>query len=151
MQILLLDNVKGLGSKGQVKNVSDGYARNFLIPHGLAKAATPGDLKEVVHTTERIQELVSKQKDLLEEIRKRSRANPVPVAVAVGEKGELFASIREPEILSALLEYDGRISKFDARIEIEKPIKQMGQHEVGISLGRGVRDTFTIELQAATT
>ncbi len=149
MQVLLLHDVKHVGRKGEVKSVSDGYARNSLIPKGLAKPATPGEIGDVMQTRERVEELVSKQKDLLSELEKRTEVTPVPVFIEVGKRGEIFAAVREPEVLQALLDYESRLNGFDARIEIEKPIKEMGKHEVSVSLGRGVRGSFMIELQPA--
>ncbi|MEX2054371.1 MAG: 50S ribosomal protein L9 [Candidatus Colwellbacteria bacterium] len=147
MQILLLQDIKGVGQKGQIKNVSIGYARNFLIPKGLAKLATSGDMDTVQQTSERVAQTTAKQKDLLNEVKKNTENKPVPVFTEVGKKGEMFASIREADILRALLNYEPRLTKLDARIEIEKPIKAMGKHEVSVSLGRGVRDNFTIEVE----
>lgn len=151
MRILLLQDIKSVGQKGQIKNVSDGHARNFLIPKGLAKPATPGEVEAVLQTHEQMVELTAKQKEILTELKKRTESAPVPVLMKVGKKGEMFTSVREPDIFRALLDYEPRLNSFDVRVEIEKPIKEMGEHGAVVSLGRGVREGFTIEVKPETT
>src|SRR3989344_6336753 len=149
MQILLLQDVKGLGRRGEVKNASNGYARNYLIPKGLAKAATQWETENILKQT---QEKTSKETELrktLEDLRVRTEENPVPASIEVGRRGEIFHAITIPNVENSLKVYDPAIAKQGA-VEIKKPIKEMGRHEVSLNLGGGVRGTFTIEVTPST-
>lgn len=148
MQILLLQDVKGLGRRGEVKNASNGYARNYLIPKGLAKAATYGEGLDVQKQTQEKSTKEAELKETLENLEKKTRENPVPVHIEVGKKGEIFHSIKVSDIQQALNLYDPAISK-QGEVEIKKPIKEMGLHEVSLNLGGGVRGIFTIEVKAS--
>ncbi|KKU19092.1 50S ribosomal protein L9 [Candidatus Gottesmanbacteria bacterium RIFCSPLOWO2_01_FULL_48_11] len=146
MQILLLEDVKGLGRRGEVKNASNGYARNYLIPKGLAKAATRKESQSVEKQTQEKSAKDTELRKTLEDLRKRTEENPVPVLIEVGKRGEIFHSVKASDIQEAFKLYDPTIAG-QGEVEIKKPIKGMGRHTISLNLGGGVRDTFTIEIK----
>ena len=149
MRILLLQDVKGLGRRGEIKNASNGYARNYLIPQGLARAATEGESENIAKQTQDKSVQVETLKQTLEELKKKTDNDPVMVLIEVGKKGEIFHSIKASDIEKSLKSYDSLIpTRFE--IEIKKPIKEIGRHEVSLNLGGGVRNTFTIEIKPTT-
>ncbi len=145
MKVLLIQDVKGLGRQGEIKNASNGYARNYLIPQGLARAATEGDTKNIAKQVEEIDTHNKELSGILENLKNKTKDNPVMVGIAVGKKGEIFNSIKASDIESALYLYDSAIPKH-LEVEIKKPIKELGQHEVSLNLGGGLRSSFTIEV-----
>ncbi len=137
MKVLLLENVKGLGKAGEVKEVADGYARNYLIPKGMAVPATPENLSQAEYK-KRVQE--AKMKRLAEDMQALAEALSeitLTFKVKVGEKDKLFGSITNAEIALALERQFGR--PFDKhKIELEEPIKQLGIYSVPIRLMPGL-------------
>ncbi len=133
MQVILLEDVKGSGKKGELINVSDGYAHNFLIKKKLATPAT----KENINAAKMAQKAEAHKKQVeMEEARAlQSKINgkTIKMAVKVGENKKLFGSITAKEIASALKEQQG----FDVdkkKIVLSEPIKDLGQHEVDIKV-----------------
>lgn len=133
MQIILLKDVKGIGKAGAVAKVSDGYARNMLLPKGLAKEATDGNLKELER--QNAENEAKRQADLAEarEIAKKIEAATITLKTKSGEGGKLFGSITSQDIADAL--------KAQMSIEIDKrkfvlnnPIKHVGQFTVEVKL-----------------
>jgi large subunit ribosomal protein L9 len=137
VKVLLLENVKGLGKVGEVKEVADGYARNYLIPRGMAVPATPENLSQAEYK-KRIQE--AKMKRLAEDMQALAEALSeitLTFKVKVGEKDKLFGSITNAEIALALERQLGR--PFDKhKVELEEPIKQLGIYSVPIRLMPGL-------------
>lgn len=137
MKVLLLENVKGLGKAGEVKEVADGYARNYLIPRGMAVPATPENLSQAEYK-KRIQE--AKMKRLAEDMQALAEALSeitLTFKVKAGEKDKLFGSITNAEIALALERQLGR--PFDKhKVELEEPIKQLGIYSVPIRLMPGL-------------
>ncbi len=149
MQILLLQDIKGLGRHGEIKNVSNGYARNYLIPKGLAKAVAEGESENIAKQIEEKNTRDMELKRMLEDLRMKTKDNPVIVPIKAGRGGEIFSSIKIPDIEKALEFHDPVIAK-QAEVQIKKPIKEIGLHEVSVNLGGGVRNTFTIEVKPFT-
>ncbi len=145
MKVILLQNIKGTGLIGEVKNVSDGYGRNFLIAKGLAKIATDGAIKESeairrkAEVIERIQqgrakELVESLKDTVVEIKRKA-----------SEKGTLFEGIEAMDIAQALSKHiTFEVAK--DMVHLEAPIKRVGKHTVEIELAPGVKTSVVIDV-----
>lgn len=149
MKVLLLQDVKGLGRKGEVKNASNGYARNYLIPQGFAKAATTGESEHVVQEAQKRQLRLEEQKEILSKLRNQTQTSPIPVPIEVGKRGEIFHALSLANIEEAVKEHlPNTIKHFS--VEIKKPIKTIGSHEITLNLGGGVRDTLTIDVAPAT-
>ncbi|MGB9825699.1 MAG: 50S ribosomal protein L9 [Desulfofundulus sp.] len=138
MKVILLEDVKNLGSRGSVVNVSDGYARNFLIPRGLAVEATPGKMKELAQ-----QKAVEARKRQEAEARARDLAArldglTVQIKARVGEGGRLFGAVSSKDIAEALeQQYWVTIDK--KKILLKEPIRQLGEQTLVIKLHPSVQ------------
>lgn len=140
MKVILLEDVKGTGKKLEVKDVKDGYVRNFLLPRRLVEIATAENL-------ERLEESKKKQeaehRALLEILHKKAGiigTFTVPFMLKVGEKGEVFGSIHAKDIELALR--DKGIGEI--KINLPHPIKNAGETKVEVDLGEGVKTEVTI-------
>ncbi len=133
MIIILEKDVKGVGKAGEVVKVSDGYARNMLLPRGLAKEATEGNVrnleKQKAIQEEQHQNELAEAKKLAEKI----GSLKVEVVTKSGEGGRLFGSITSKDIADALLEQH-KISTDKRKIILESPIKQTGDYELDIKI-----------------
>lgn len=144
MKVIFLKDIKGVGKKSEVKEVNDGYARNFLIPRGCAKMALEREVEKLKRETEeqkaKHEKLVQKFITLGEELKKQ----PMVFILKTGEKGETFGSVSAKDIEEKLQEKGIEHSK----IVIEKPIKKTGSHEVEADFGSGVKTKFLIEVKS---
>ncbi|MDP3015122.1 MAG: 50S ribosomal protein L9 [bacterium] len=135
MKIILLQDIKGFGKKFDVKNVANGYARNFLIPKGLAKIATDIAVKKL-ETQKAGQEKEEQEAKIeLEKIAKNLENQELEFTVKTGEKGEVFGSVSKNDIKTRIT---ANIDK-DVEVNLERPIKTLGEHQVEIDLGKGVK------------
>jgi large subunit ribosomal protein L9 len=130
MRVILLQDVEKLGKKYDIKEVADGYARNFLIPKGLAKPATEEALKWL--ETQKEIEAKKAEEDLkkVQEIASAVDDQEVIIPVKVGEEGQLFESITAQKISEKLKEIGFDIKK--TQIDLAEPIKELGEYPVKI-------------------
>ena len=144
MQIILLQDIKGLGKKFDIKKVADGYARNFLFPKNLAAVATA----EAIGKTDKEREArIQKEKDGLkkaEETAGKFKDLILKIKSKATKDGKLFGSISNQEIADTLKEKKFEISS--DKIEIKEPIKKVGKHSVKINLASGVQTEITVEI-----
>ncbi len=145
MKVILLKDVKGTGKRGDVKQVSDGHARNFLIPKGLAREATSSSLSEHKHQQasekKRKAEALSEAKQLAEKLSKVE----LKLMSKAGEGGRLFGSITSKEIAEQLEVQHGL--KIDKRkIQLEHGIKALGTTAVDIKIYTGVVATVKVNV-----
>ncbi len=133
MKVILLKDIKGTGKKGEIINASDGHARNYLLPRGLAKEATQGNVnalnKKKAAKEREEKELLDKAKDMEARLAKLE----IVVKGKAGEGGRLFGSITSMDIAKALKK-DHKLSVDKRKIIMEGHIKEMGMHEVEIKL-----------------
>lgn len=133
MKVILLEDIKNVGKKGQIINAKDGYARNFLFPKNLAIEATEGNLKNLEHKKQAQEE---KEKQILEEakaLEEKLMEKTVLIKTKAGEGGRLFGTITTKEIADLLEKEDG-ISIDKKKFELDEPIKSIGEHYVRIKL-----------------
>ncbi|GGJ64908.1 large subunit ribosomal protein L9 [Anoxybacillus voinovskiensis] len=145
MKVIFLKDVKGKGKKGEIKNVADGYAQNFLFKQGLAIEATPANLKalEAQKNKEKRQaeEELAKAKQLKEQLEKLT----VQLFAKAGEGGRLFGSITSKQIAEALQAQHG--VKIDKRkIELEDAIRALGYTNVPVKLHPEVTATLKVHV-----
>jgi len=144
MKVIFLKDVKGVGKKSEIKEVNDGYARNFLIPRGFVKMALDRDIKELKRETEEQklnhEKLVQKFNKFSDELKKQ----PLIFKLKTGGKGEIFGSVSAKDIEEKLKERGIEHSK----IIIEKPIKKTGPHEVEVDFGSGIKMKLLIEVES---
>lgn len=130
MKVILLKDIENIGKKGDIKNVANGYARNFLFPKNLAKIAT----KEAIEELEKQKELEEKKAEeelkATQEIVKKVDGLEIEMPVKVDEQGKLYGSINEVEISKILT--DKRFDIKKKQIKIPQPIKEIGEHQITI-------------------
>lgn len=133
MKVILLEDVKNVGEKGQIINAKDGYARNFLFPKNLAIEATEVNLKNLEHAKKKKEE---KEKKILEEaktLEEKLMQKTIVIKTKSGENRKLFGSITTKEI-SDLLEKEHDILIDKKKFDLEEPIKSLGEYYVKIKL-----------------
>ncbi|MGH2456020.1 MAG: 50S ribosomal protein L9 [Candidatus Limnocylindria bacterium] len=147
MKVILKHDVKGLGRAGDVKDVKDGYARNFLLPHGAAVVADAGALKNWErHRAER-EERDRTERSSAEAMAERLRELKLQVAVKAGEKNRLFGSVTNREIADMIAREGIEIDRH--AIHLREPIKTVGDHRVEIRLMAGVEASLTVTVVPA--
>jgi len=144
MKVILIDDIRGLGSRGDVVNVKDGYARNYLMPKNLAREATAGNLKSVEQERKKWALLAAKEKEQAEKAAGAVKGTKIVVQKRVGESGQLFGSVTANEIADALTEKGFEVDK--RRIELGHPIKTLGTHDVEVRLHKDVTAQIQVEV-----
>mgnify|MGYP001612901319 CR=1 FL=1 len=134
MKVILLKNIQKLGLKFDVKNVSDGYALNFLIPNGQAEIATPNALKKVELEKAKISAELKVRETLLLKNLKDVSTVVLKISGKANDKGALFAGIHKEEI-SAQIKKQTHLDITPEFIDLEKPIKTVGEHEMLVKVG----------------
>ncbi len=148
MQVILREELPNLGTIGDVVRVKPGYARNYLLPRGLAIEASGRNMKELEHQKRVIAEKRLRQQKSAAAVAERMKSVTLNFAVRAGEDGKLFGSITNQDVHRALEEKGFAIER--RRILLEEPIKNLGSHEVVIHVGPDTRATITVEVSAVT-
>ena len=146
MKLVLLDNVKGIGRVGDIKDVSDGYARNFLLPRGLGKRVTDGVIKEVAGLKTKKLEALSMARAQSVELAGKLAGVTIVLHSRANEKGTLFSGITESEIADALSTKAGAHIPASA-IALEGHIKSIGAHSVTVRLADDVSTDIVVDVQ----
>jgi large subunit ribosomal protein L9 len=147
VKVILTDEVRGLGNRGEVVSVAAGYARNFLLPKELAYLATPGNVKRLEQEKKRYDVSQAKEKDQASTVAKAFEGLTITVRKKAGEHDALYGSVTSADLAEAL---DAKGIKIDRRrIELEEPIKRLGTHVVHVRLHREVTAELKVEVVAA--
>jgi len=144
MKLILTDEVKGLGHRGEVVSVALGYARNFLLPKALALPATEGNMKRLEQEKRRYDVRMSKERDSASEIAKAVEGIKLVLKKKAGEHDALYGSVTSAELAEALAAKGVKVDK--RRIDLEEPIKRVGIHTVHVKLHRDVTVALTVEV-----
>jgi len=145
MKVILQQEVDKLGGPGDVVDVADGYARNYLIPRKLAAPASKGAVKHVHQLRTGHEERVRKALAEARAVADRLSGSPVRVTARAGEDGRLFGSITVNDLAEQLQQQAG--TAIDRRqIHLSEPIRSLGTHEVGVRLHPEVIATVTVEV-----
>lgn len=136
IQVVLKDDVVNLGKSGELVRVKPGYARNYLIPRGLAAVATRSNIAQVEHEKKVAIARAAKLKGDAEAIAKRLEGVVVEIAVQVGEEGKLFGSVGTKDIAEALKKKGHDVDR--KRIQLHEPIKTIGERELEVRFGYDV-------------
>ncbi len=144
MKVILTDEIRGLGTRGDIVTVKDGYARNFLIPKNLAREATPGNLKSIEQERKKWALLASQEKDAAQKAAASVQGVKVTIQKRVGDHGNLFGSVTANDIADALVARGIAVDK--RRIELGHPIKTAGVHDVDVRLHREVSAHIQVEV-----
>lgn len=132
MKVIFLQDVKGQGKKGQIKDVSEGYARNFLLPKRLAEPATGGNVKQLEQLKKAEEKKKEAEHKAAEELAKQLSSVTIELFTKAGEGGRLFGSITSKHIAEALSKKKYKIDK--RKIELGEPIRSLGVTKVPVKL-----------------
>jgi large subunit ribosomal protein L9 len=146
MKVILLQEVPNLGKPGDVKDVADGYARNYLLPRQLVAAATPAALANLQQQVASAQRRVEKQRQGFEGLSERLAGVTLTFAVRVGRGDRLYGSVTSQDIANGLLEQEGLA--IDRRsIQLRDPIRQLGEFEVPVRVASGFEPKVKVIVQ----
>jgi len=145
VKVIFLKDVKGKGNKGDVKNVSDGYARNYLLKNNLAQEATPGNLKALETKKKKNEQLEQEEKEEAMNLKDTLADLTVEMKAKSGTSGRLFGSITSKQIAEALNKQHGY--KIDKRkLELDQPIRELGYTTVPVKLHAEVSGSVKVHV-----
>jgi large subunit ribosomal protein L9 len=146
MKIVLRQDVPKLGEAGTIQTVADGYARNYLIPRGLAVVATPGEIKTAEHNLKVRERKVSRQEEQQKALGDKIQGTRLEFTARAGEQGRLFGSITASDIMAQLNQKIGE--EIDRRkLQLSEPLRTIGEHELEIHLVGRLRPTITVVVE----
>jgi large subunit ribosomal protein L9 len=144
MEIILREDVEKLGARGQVLKVANGYARNYLLPKRLAVAATEANKKIVEQECQAHLRREAKAKGEAQDLAKLMGGVTVTIAQKAGESDQLFGSVTSKDIAEGLEKQNFSVDR--RKIQLEEPIKQLGEHKVTVRLHREVPVEITVQV-----
>ena len=147
VRVILRGDVGNLGVAGDLVSVKPGYARNYLVPHGLATLATEANIKELEHHRRAIAEKTEKLVKELQAEKNAVEKVKLSVEAQVGEEGKLFGSVTAMNIAELLAEQGVEVDR--RKIDLKEPIKTVGDHKVAIKLHREVVAEIQVTVTAA--
>jgi large subunit ribosomal protein L9 len=145
MEVILLENIETLGSRGQVVKVANGYGRNFLLPKKMAVAATPQNRKWVEQQRVRFLKLEAKERGDAQDLGQLMEGLTVVATRRSGEKGQLFGSVTSMDIEEGLAAQGYKISR--RKIQLSSPLKSVGEFDVPVRLHRDVTITVRVKVE----
>ena len=148
MKVILLEDVKSLGKKGELVNASDGYARNMLFPKKLAIPATDGNLKNLAAQKKGEAKAAKEALDRAEALKAEIEKIKVEIPIKVGSGGRAFGSVSSKEIAEALKEQTG-ISIDKKKLVLDSPLKEIGTSTVPLRIHPQVTASLTVVLKEA--
>jgi large subunit ribosomal protein L9 len=148
MKVILADDVRGVGHRGDTVTVKPGFARNYLIPQGLAWEATTANMRRLTEEKKKYDEKTLHEKGVAEEVSRRVEGLRLVIAKKAGEGDVLYGSVTPADIADALAERGIEVDR--RRIEVAEPIKRLGEHVVHVRFHRDVVAELTIEVQSLT-
>jgi large subunit ribosomal protein L9 len=147
MKVLFRKDVPDVAKAGQVKEVADGYARNFLIPRGLAVAATAVALKQVAEVQAAAARHAADEERAARDLKAQLEAQPIVIQAKAGSQGRLYGSVTTADVATAIQKQLG--TTLDRRdLEIVEPVRQVGSYAVTARLHRTVTASVTVEVRA---
>ncbi|WP_160035557.1 50S ribosomal protein L9 [Paenibacillus sp. An7] len=144
MKVIFIKDVKGQGKKGQVKEVSEGYASNFLLPRGLARPATDGNVKVLENQNAAEQKRKQQEKEEAVALGEKLETVTVELKAKAGEGGKLFGAITSKQIAEALGKQGYKIDK--RKIELDEPIRTLGVTQMSVKLHPDVKATLKVQV-----
>ena len=146
MKVILLEDIRGVGRKYEVKEVKGGYARNFLLPKNLAKPATPESLKKLEVQKANLEARESAILKELDAVAKNIQNRSLIFFLKTDDKGHPFGSVTKEMILSAIRDNDF-VTKERVNIKLDRPIKELGDHLIEVEFKKGIKTKLKIEIK----
>ena len=148
MRVILKREVAGLGRPGDVKDVADGYAQNFLVPRGLAIEATAGEMKVLARARDAKRAKQDRAHADAEELAKRLSETTLVFRLKAGDQGKTFGSVTSKDIAEAL-QREQKVDVDKTKVHLPEPLKALGVHQVEIRLLTDVRANVTVAIEPA--
>jgi len=142
MEIILRQAVENLGKPGDVVTVKNGYARNYLLPHGLAYEATPGNLKRIQQQRDRLEAAENERRAGAQGVAEKLEQVSLTFSARVGEEGKLFGSVTATDIAQQLEAQGFHVEK--RQIDLHEPIKALGVYRVPVRLHADVKPEIRV-------
>lgn len=146
MKVILIQDVKKLGKKGEIKEVSDGYARNYLIPQGFAQEATTTRLKETEDQKQRQERLRTKEENQARLLKEKLHGQKISVKAKTGGGDKLFGAVTSREISEVLQKQFG-VTVDKKKIEMGETIKHLGKYPVHIKIYPGIHADLEVSVE----
>lgn len=146
MRVVLKKEVAGLGRPGDIKDVAEGYAKNFLLPRGLATEASAGEMRRVAQERQTAKAKKDREHADAEALAKRLAETALVFTLKVGPLGKAFGSVTDRDIAEALARQ--RLDVPREKIHLEEPIRSLGSHPVEVRLLSDVRARLTVTVEA---
>lgn len=146
MKVIFLEDVRGVGRRNEIKEVSAGYVRNFLLPNRLAVVATP---QEIRNREKQKQEQEKQEKETVEHLKniaEKIRHSTIVLEVKADNHGKIFGSVSKDTILEGMRSA-GLITKERVEIKLNHPLKEVGEYQVDIDLKKGVETSLKLTLR----
>lgn len=145
MKVIFLQDVKGSGKKGEVKNVADGYARNMLLPKGLAAEANSANLSKLAGQQSSVQHKIDLEKQAATEAAAKVKDKKISIKAKVGSNGKLFGSVTAGHVADALNEQLGvKVDK--KKITLSSEIKNFGSYTASVKFYNGISEKIDVEV-----
>ena len=148
MKVILLEDVKALGKKGEIVNVSDGYARNAILPKKLGVEATPKNLNDLKLQNQHADKVAAENLENAKELARVIAEKKVVVKIKAGEGGKIFGSVSTKEIAQAAKEQAG-LERDKERMQLNEAIKALGTYEIPVKLHPKVTAKLTVQVVEA--
>jgi len=142
MEVILRQAVESLGKPGDVVKVSNGYARNYLLPHGVAFEATPGNLKRIQQERERLEAAENERRTAAQGLAEKLEQVQLTFSARVGDEGKLFGSVTSADVAQQLESQGFHIEK--RQIDLHEPIKALGVYRIPIRLHADVKPEIRV-------
>ena len=142
MEIILRQAVENLGKPGDVVKVKDGYARNYLLPHGLAYEATPGNLKRIQQEKDRLEAAENERREAAQGLATKLEQVQLTFSARVGDEGKLFGSVTSADVSQQLEAQGYHIEK--RQIDLHEPIKALGVYRIPVRLHADVKPEIRV-------
>ncbi|MFM7257071.1 MAG: 50S ribosomal protein L9 [Acidimicrobiaceae bacterium] len=147
MKVLLRSDIKGIGRRGDIVNVSSGHARNFLLPNDLAIVANAGTIAQAEVMRKAREQQIAADRESARLVASSLSTTVIKIAAKAGNEGRLFGSINAAEIAKAVLDQTG-VTIDRKNIQVETPLRQLGEHLVSAEIFSDVVATLKLEIVA---
>ena len=147
MKVLLRSDIKGIGRRGDIVNVSSGHARNFLLPNDLAIVANAGTIAQAEVMRKSREQQIAADRESARLVASSLSTTVIKIAARAGNEGRLFGSINAAEIAKAVLDQTG-VTIDRKNIQVETPLRQLGEHSVSAEIFSDVVATLKLEIVA---
>jgi large subunit ribosomal protein L9 len=149
MKVILLQDLRGLGKKNDIREVSEGYARNFLMPRSLVRIADAAAVAELKARAEDDKKHADATRTKLNDLIEATKKTPLIFKLRVGEKDEVFGSVTPKDIKEEIKSIYPSLDQKEFEIKNERPIKALGSHDIVIDLGGGVEGKIKVLIEKA--